>query len=141
MNYKSHIYIGLLISALFFTSCTKDKGPIIPELNISTVSFATDVQPIFDANCTVCHNTAASVSNGNLDLSEGNSYTELVNVVADAYAPNILVLPADSEASILVSKTNESGDFGDNMPLGPTALSATDQEIIRVWIAEGALDN
>ncbi len=132
--------LAILFSLLTFSSCTQDKGPIAPVISIATVSFQNDVQPIFDANCTVCHSTALSQYNAYLDLSENNSYTDLVGVISNGYDPVIRVVTGDYENSVLWGKINESDDFGATMPLGGE-LSATEIEIIKIWIAEGALEN
>jgi len=117
-----------------------DKGPIEPEITPVTLSFSEDIQPIFNSNCTVCHDTEHAEYNGYLDLSEANSYMQLVEVVSSAYAPNLRVKISDSEASVLWQKINHSDLYGPNMPLGGE-LSTSDQERIKVWIDEGALDN
>ena len=141
MNYKlKNSLLTILISLLICSSCTQDKGPIEPIITIATVSFENDIQPIFDANCTVCHSTALSQYNGYLDLSENNSYTDLVGVISNGYDPVIRVVSGDYENSVLWGKINESDDFGATMPLGGV-LSATEIEIIKVWIVEGALEN
>src|SRR5262244_1462634 len=41
------------------------------------VSFANDIQPIFDEHCTQCHN--GTLLRGGLDLTAGNSYDMLLN--------------------------------------------------------------
>jgi len=142
MRYISQqIIVLILVSALVFASCTQDKGPIEPEVVLSTVSFQNDVQPIFDAACVSCHKTELAQNFGNLDLSVGNSYADLVAVVSDGFSPAIRVVAEDYQASVLWDKVNESEAYGSNMPLGAAALSQTEQATIKVWIAEGALDN
>src|SRR5712664_3848620 len=47
------------------------------ESNDRCVSFCRDIQPIFNARCTNCHNP--NTTRGGLDLSAGNSYANLVN--------------------------------------------------------------
>ncbi len=141
MNNKLQISTFILLfSLLILSSCIQDKGPIIPEIEVSTVSFENDIQPIFDANCIVCHSTALSQYNGYLDLSENISYTSLIEIVSAGYDPAIRVIAGDYENSVLWGKINESDDFGATMPLGEE-LSATATETIRVWIDEGALNN
>ena len=137
-----HIVHFTLIVVLVYTgiSCTKDVGPIEPEQIITTVSFENDVQAIFTTNCVSCHNTANSQYYGYLDLSVNNSYSELVSVVSNGYAPNVRVTSGDAENSVLWKKINNSLTYGSNMPLGGT-LTSQEIETIKVWIDEGALDN
>jgi len=141
MNYIiTPISFILIIISLSLLSCTKDKGPIEPDVNVTTVSFINDIQPIFNADCIACHNTANNQFYGYLDLSEGNSYNDLISVVSNGYAPEKRVVINDSDASVLWQKVNNSLLYGSNMPLGGS-LSNTDIEKIRVWIDEGAQNN
>jgi hypothetical protein len=141
MNYIiTPISFILIIISLSLLSCTKDKGPIEPDVNVTTVSFINDIQPIFNADCIACHNTANNQFYGYLDLSEGNSYNDLISVVSNGYAPEKRVVINDSDASVLWQKVNNSSLYGSNMPLGGS-LSNTDIEKIRVWIDEGAQNN
>lgn len=138
----SSIWNLLLIIPVFMFSCTKDSGPVfIPKVHdptdsIITISFADDVQEIFDGECWFCH-----PANGDLDLGFGFSHAELVNVVAANYAPSMRVVPYDTAASVLYHKIIDDNLYGLKMP--PGALELTDQEkaIITTWILEGALDN
>ncbi len=124
----------ILISGL--QSCYKDVGPIEPEgeLPQNGISYAEDVQPIFDQNCIACH-----PSSGNLDLTSGQSYNQLVNVNASGYSGK-RVVPNDAEASVLYKKIDGSGAYGGNMPIG-SSLSTTQINIIKLWIEEGAQNN
>ena len=131
----------ILITVLFFGSCAKQQGPVVPEIDPTTVSYAEDVQPIFDAYCISCHKAATEQYYGNLNLESGASYQDLVDVVSDGYNPQKRVTPEAVDNSVLWIKINESGALGSNMPLGAEALSATQQELIKIWIQEGALNN
>src|SRR5262252_8746219 len=62
------------------------------------VSFAQDIQPIFNSRCTRCHNS--TTANGGLDLTAPGSYGHLVNVATSAACstavPNVpRVKPSD----------------------------------------------
>jgi hypothetical protein len=105
------------------------------------VSFAADVQPIFDANCggNACH-AGLNPAEG-LDLGAGVSHGELVGVPADQCGERLRVAPADPEASYLMDKLR-GVDLcsGTRMPKsGP--LPAAEIQIIADWIAQGAEDN
>lgn len=111
----------------------------------STISLAGNVQPIFSANCAVtgCH--AGSTPQSGLSLTNGMSYLETVNVNATgttcAGAPR--VDPGSSTTSVLYRLV--SGTCGPRMPFsafGPgDTLSAAQQDTIRDWIDQGALNN
>ncbi|HIP48723.1 MAG TPA: hypothetical protein EYG92_07145 [Lutibacter sp.] len=136
------IYIPLIVVVFSLFSCTKQQGPIEPLLVISTVSYVNDIQPIFDENCIDCHNINVEQHFGDLNLEADKSYIELININAD-YDENIKrVIPNNAINSILWQKVNNSNLYGDNMPLTPNdPLSQNNQNLIKVWIEEGALDN
>lgn len=93
------------------------------------VSFAGQVQPIFDQKCTSCH----PVSFPQLDLRKGRSYRELVGVGALTDPAFTRVVPGRPEFSWLLVHTPE--------PRLRDLLTAAETETIRRWIAEGAEDN
>ncbi|NNE36589.1 MAG: hypothetical protein HKN13_15250 [Rhodothermales bacterium] len=99
------------------------------------VSFSADVLPIFRSGCdgVGCH---IGFQASGVDLS---TYTATVNSVGVQYGETI-VKPGDGSNSALVDKLTSSPEFGQRMPIG-TQLSATDIEIIRTWIDEGASNN
>jgi hypothetical protein len=107
-----------------------------PDPPVETVSFAADVQPIFDANCVGCHGEGG---NAGLDLRSGQSYTTLVGVAATESALN-RVEPGDAAASWLYLKMTGQHDAGTVMPPSG-ALDGTLTDRVRDWIEEGALDN
>ena len=130
-------YIVLLLSVFLLQSCYKDIGPIedvTNEIEGNEVSYSRNIQPIFDQNCISCH-----PNSGNLNLTASNSYNELVNVTASAYQ-GTLVIPGDSENSILYKKIDGSNTYGSNMPLG-RSLPANQIAMIKRWIDEGAQNN
>lgn len=104
----------------------------------ATVSFANDVQPIFNTNCTGCHG-----GNGGLYLTASESYSNLVNVESSGYAPLKRVVPSKPDSSVLYLKIieNPSTDVGQRMPQGGPYLSGEDISTILTWIEEGARDN
>lgn len=135
---KKIIFAVIVINS-FLHACTKDRGPVIPNIPVNTVSFSSDIQPIFDLNCTSCHNTDQQANNGNLNLDTGLSYQNLVGINADGF--NIKRVTAkDLNNSLLYKKIDGSMEYGSNMPLGGS-LDETSQKLIKVWIEEGALNN
>ena len=104
----------------------------------ATVSFTTDIQPIFTTTCMVCH--APPQLSGNMDLSPGAGYGSLVNVVSSGYPPAVRVVPGDPTLSVLYHKVFGTGQYGSAMPLGGT-ISQSDLTKIQTWIAEGARNN
>ncbi len=115
--------------------------------------FASEIQPLFDTNCTRCHapggigfiQTGGNDNNG-LDLTRGNSHGSLVSQATFELPdtePSLRVSPNDPDGSYLIEKvSSDSPKVGRRMPLdGPPFLSQNEIQRIRDWISEGAPDN
>lgn len=106
--------------------------------------FAAVVQPIFTANCALsgCH-AGASPAQG-MNLSSGQAYGNIVNVPS-VESRLLRVKPGQPDSSYLVHKIQGTqttvGGSGGRMPLGRAALSQTQIDVIRQWIADGAPNN
>ena len=153
MKKITYIYtvISLLILALY--SCEKDSGPYIVELpheelinndtNTTgptipdptvftyTISYDTDIKPIFSQNCVqACHNP----QHPKLDLRPNVSYAELLT---DGFsAPYVNV--ATPNQSILY--LHLAGIYS-LMPQGGPQLSQGKIDSVYTWISQGALNN
>lgn len=118
-----------------------DSGPPPP----GGVRFGADIQPIFTANCAFsgCHGSVSPQLGQN--LSAGRAYASIVGVPSAEVPALDRVEPSDPDASYLVHKIQGTqasvGGFGGRMPLGAGALPADEIQLIRAWIAAGALDN
>jgi hypothetical protein len=114
------------------------------ETGIGELSFAADIQPIFNANCggTECHEvrTPALISNG---------YAAIVDVFPLSGASVPYVTPSEPENSYLMHKLDGThtldqnaggcgcGGNGSSMP--PTGmLDPGTRNIVRAWIEQGA---
>ncbi len=110
----------------------------------TTVSFANDIQPIFNELCIGCHATGglADQSGITLKLVPGQSFDLLVNQKS-VQAPNLtLVIPGDSANSLLFLKTSRNTPpAGATMPLIGRRLTSTELALVRDWIDQGASDN
>jgi hypothetical protein len=95
-----------------------------------TVSFSTQVLPIFQANCagTLCHSPCVSSNGAGLCLV---SY-------ATTYSGGA-VIPGDAQNSLMVQRLE--GRRTPRMPRGRPALNDSLIQLIRTWIDEGARDN
>lgn len=108
-----------------------------------TTSFATDIQPILNVNCTICHRTGglADVEGIRLKPVEGESFDLLVDQPSSQPSYPTLVIPGDAGASLHFLKvSSDSPPVGATMPLVGARLSSTDLGLIRDWINQGALD-
>jgi len=123
--------------------CSNDEGAENP-----CVSFANDIQPIFDNRCVRCHN--ADLMFGGLNLSACSSYA---NLVCQPTSPacrmtvpdSIRIVPADPESSMLWLKTRpDDRRCGVPMPRGTDGLGVIAPDeflLIETWILQGAQNN
>ncbi len=114
--------------------CAPDSNPSVQ------VSFSVDIEGgVFRrGDCDGCHTSdGLGVRQSGLDL---RSYTTLRTGGGRSGAA--IVIDRDPCASILVQKIEPGPPFGRRMPYnGPPYLSATDIQLVRDWISEGARDN
>ena len=139
-----------ILAALVFMSVSCTDAGVEPEQTQpppppgDDVSFAQQIQPIFNSNgCTSCHG-----GSGGLFLTQGQSYTNLVNVNAQEGACNTLkrVLPGNAAQSVLfirVSSNSIDTQCGPNsrMPKDNPRLSQSQIDLIEQWINKGAKNN
>jgi len=118
----SSLVLMLSLSGCYYNDVVEES---IPPTN--DVSFANDIQPIFNQSCVACHNGTLDP-----DLREGKSYTFLT--ITDPE----MVVPFDSDGSELYQRLNGIG--GDIMPPSGS-LSNADISLVRDWIDQGALNN
>jgi hypothetical protein len=97
--------------------------PAVPPVT-KTVSFATDIIPIFNASCNMsgCHATG----NVSPDLTAANAYQSLMD--------NNYVIAGNSAGSILYTEVAPGGGMN-------SFLSADDVSLIKAWIDQGAKNN
>ena len=124
----------------------KCKAPAQP-----TISYANNVQPIYNRSCAVaagCH--ASSGPAQGLDLSAGKSYGQSVNVKSTEQPKLKRIDPGKPDSSYIVQKIEGTpGISGVLMPQGcpgtplngAQCLSADDISCIRQWVTECAPNN
>lgn len=94
---------------------------------------------VFNPSC-VSHHGLDDAAAG-LNLAEGHSFSNLVNV-RSKQVELLLVRPGDAENSYLVHKLEgREGIMGKQMPLGAPPLTATDIDVIKLWINNGAKEH
>ena len=115
-----------------------DRGtePTSPGGGVDPVSYAADVQPIWNANCTGCHGAGG---NAGLDLRMPDSRSNLVGMASTNWTGQ-RVVASEPNLSVLYRKLSGAAGVGDRMPQGGM-LAPDEIETVRLWIAEGALDN
>ena len=110
------------------------------------VSFARDVQPIFNAQCVMCHNS--DDPHAGLVLDAGLSHSQLVGMGSSETSQMLRVAAGKPDQSYIVRKLEnthlEAGGKGWWMP-PPTHIASSitlqDRTLIRTWIIQGAKDN
>lgn len=125
------ILTSVLLASLLILSCT-DMGSE-PENNSppDQVSYANDIQPIFNSNCagSQCH--IGGTSNG-LSLV---SYSTLM----EGGISGPVVIPGEPDSSIIVQRLE--GTIQPQMPFQRPPQPQSQIQLIRDWIAQGAQDN
>ena len=127
------------------TSSTTPKTTTSSSTTTSSggVSFSRDIQPIFNANCVVCHTGTAGPQG--LSLDSGKAYGNLVNVNSTE-APSLKrVAPGSPDKSYIINKLfgtqTQAGGSGAQMPFGAQPLSQATISLIQQWITAGAPNN
>jgi hypothetical protein len=136
---------GVLLLALAgCTSATDDSGaPAATFTEIHTTLFP-QATP---AKCDFCHGQPASqVSNGLLNMGSDDrdaAYAAIIGQTSTSRdcAGQPYVVPGDPEASLFYVKLLDDPGCGERMPLGGGNLPADQIEMVRSWIAAGALDD
>ncbi len=137
MKYALVVMLGLSVAACSKSSSTS-TSPTGPSGSDTTISFASQVQPIFNASCAVsgCHVAGGSAP---MSLEAGKSYSQTVNVSSIEQPALDRVTPFSPDKSYLYLKI--TGQGGTRMPLGRAALGSADVNTIESWISQGAKNN
>ncbi len=134
-----------LKKAGFYVSVVTTANPN-GEIRGQLLSYADNIQTIFDSNCTGCHYVLGPASFTGLLLLSADSYASLVNRPA-AQSTGARVVPSDANNSVLfqrITGTGFSSVVGSLMPPPESrlpALSQRDQDLIKTWINMGAIDD
>ena len=127
--------IILMLAAMATLQCSdmgKDPLEVNDPPNTDTISYATQIQPIFTANCAVsgCHIGPSPAAGLRL-----NSYAMLIQGSVNG----AVVMPFEPDNSILIQQLE--GTRQPQMPFGQAPLSDSLIQRIRDWIHQGASDN
>lgn len=133
--------LGLLTLVIAFagTGCT-DLGSVVGSISdddstmvADTVSFAEQVLPIFQANCSggPCHIPGPEVTTG-LSLKD---YTSVIS----GSNTRLVVIAGNAQDSELIKRLE--GRSQPSMPYGRALLPDETVQLVRDWIDQGAMDN
>jgi len=99
-----------------------------------------NVQPIFTASCATIITCHTEGGQGGVVLQAGLAYAEIFEVFSLQDPTKFYVDPFNAPQSYLFNKIEGTG-VGTQMPLGAPPLPQDQQDAIRNWILEGAVDN
>jgi len=116
-------------------------------VNTSDVSFSAQVQPLLRTSCAsvACH--GGSFPGGDFYTGTNVDYATLIaatgtNTALLPGSPDGKVIqPGNSGISTLYTKTTATPPFGSRMPSAASPLNTAQQNLIRDWIDQGALNN
>ncbi len=133
---RAIVHLLLAASCSLLTACSDRGDPVQPTPNPAGITFAADIQPIFNARCAIsgCHvlpNPPAG-----LNLTAGASYANLVNVPTQNFVPGVRVTPNDLSVSVMYLLVSSG-----TMPASGRPLTSSQIAAIRTWIEGGAPNN
>ena len=140
--------VNALISTTTYTNVhtAANGGGEIRGQNIpATVSFSTQIQPIFTQNCAFsgCH--AGTSPRAGLNLEAGKAHDNLVGVPSTEMPALNRVKPFDPSSSYLFKKHSGAPDIsGSRMPLNNPNFFVEQPDLLeleRRWIVQGGLNN
>jgi cytochrome c oxidase cbb3-type subunit 3 len=112
----------------FIQQLEPGEGKPVPTPTAGPITFTDNILPIFEAKCVICHGTLGGWDGSNYEavMTSGNN------------AP--VVIPGDTQGSLLAQKLLGTQTIGDIMPPGGK-LSNDEIQIILDWIELGAPEN
>jgi hypothetical protein len=145
MWFMKKIFIALLLisTLIFYSSGCADK--IVTESNLNPVTptgvqlskFSEIQKNILTPTCALAGCHLGSNAQGNLDLSEGKSYSNIVNVQSLLFPSYKIIVPGNKEQSLLYLAVDYK--FSQlQMPLTGSKLDQYLIDSLGVWIDKGA---
>ena len=116
---------------------TNTPQDVTVNFNVNSISFATDVQPIFNSSCTGCHFTGSVAP----DLTAANAYAAIVGITSTCNSLKYVNPNSPSTSFLLQKMDGTQGACGASMPFGSAILPQATRDIIRHWILAGAPNN
>ena len=111
---------------------TSQTTPTATATASATVSYMSDIQPIWVAHCVSCH-AQGGQAGSIMILTENLSYAQLTGGASPRVVPN------DASGSLLIKRVEET--IPPRMPTVGASLTPPDIQKIRDWISQGARNN
>jgi mono/diheme cytochrome c family protein len=127
--------LAALAAALSFALTAAADTTLPPASTKTGVTYATDLKPIFDANCAKCHGGDKPKAHLHMDTLEG---------ILKGTKHGPIVTVGDSANSVIVKAVaHTAADKDDWMPPAPNkagakTLTADEVGLVRAWIDQGA---
>ena len=139
-NYNLIIFILIMFITLYF-GCSENNTtqPPPPTSNLPSGKLSDIQQKVFTQTCTVSNCHGSTNNQANLLLTDGNAFSNLVNVQSFLFPQFKRVLPDSSSKSLLIKILK--GEVSPRMPLNRTPLDPAVIDSIARWIDRGALNN
>ncbi|MEP1305161.1 MAG: c-type cytochrome domain-containing protein [Balneola sp.] len=117
-------------------NCVNNVEDQVPEIPDEPISYASDIQPIFNNTCGggFCHTNGDNTNGVNLD-----SYQNSITSMGSSYG-GLIIVPSNADNSPLVDKLGSNPEFGSRMP-STGSISSSDVGKIIAWINQGAQNN
>jgi len=131
---------SLIVTFVLILGCSEESTTEPTPSASSPLSKLSDIQSkVFNTNCALsgCH--GGTNNQANLLLTEGNSFTNLVNVQSFLFPQFSRVQPNNSANSLLIKILK--GEVSPRMPFERDPLPAAVIDSIAKWIDNGALSN
>jgi len=131
---------SLIVTFVLILGCSEESTTEPPANTPAPLSKLSDIQSkVFNTSCALsgCH--GSTNNQANLLLTEGNSFTNLVNVQSILFPQLSRVQPNNSANSLLIKILK--GEVSPRMPFNREPLSAATIDSIAKWIDNGALNN
>ena len=123
VSVMKYCYTGFLVSVSIIAAMPQQSAPVPTQAK--KIRFETDILPILNQRCVLCHGNQTMAKSMNLSSYSGTIKGSESGAVVVAGKP---------DESLLFKKVHEG-----EMPKGGLPLSATEVNAIREWIASGAL--
>ncbi len=134
------IIIAISFAATINFSCSEDSTTQPPPVSAAPLARLSDIQAkVFNISCATANCHASGSAQANLVLSEGQSYSNLINVNSVLFPGNKRVDEGNSSESVLVQML--TGVRTPRMPMNAPALSQAVIDSIKKWIDDGAPNN
>jgi len=109
-----------------------ETAKLPPPADRQNVTYATDIQPLFERSCTKCHGEEKQKAKLRLDTLE--------NVLKGAKDEKVVIPGKSAESPLVLSAAHATKDEDHWMPPPEKAqrLSAEEVGLVRAWIDQGA---